>query len=80
MNMCLLRQVGGIVKAAKLPFVLGADWQMEPRTLEATGWLQAIGGRLVAAGRPTCSSGGGTYREIDYLVVHSALDTACARA
>ena len=78
-NMCLLHQVGGIVKAAKLPFVLGADWQMEPRTLEATKWLQAIGGRLVAAGRPTCSGGGGIYREIDYLVVHSALDTACVR-
>jgi hypothetical protein len=66
-NMQLLYQVGGVLRASGKAYIVGADWQMEPGTLHASGWPDSIGGHIKQAGRPTCMSSG---REIDFFIVH----------
>ena len=53
-NSAALFQAGGVVRALGLPYVLCADWQMEPDTLASSGWPSAVNGAIVRPDRPTC--------------------------
>ena len=53
-NMLLMFELGAALRAARKPYIIGAGWQMEPATLQATGWIASVGGRICRAGRPTC--------------------------
>ena len=77
-NMRLLFLLGGALRAAGKPFIVGGDWQMPPTTLAATGWVNSIGGNIRGADRPTCIQAA-SAREIDFFVVHDRFASgACA--
>ena len=68
-NMKVLGQLGQSLSATGLPFIVAADWDMEASTLRSTGWLDRLGGEVVAIPgvESTCTAGSG--RLIDFFVV-----------
>ena len=61
------------------PWLLAGDWNCTPDELAATGWLQLVGGEIVAPKTATCND-----RILDFFVVaqqfrHNVLDcrTVC---
>eukprot|EP00959_Pyramimonas_sp_CCMP1952_P173235 3619864-Pyramimonas_sp.AAC.1 len=62
-----------------VPWILGVDTQLEPRTLHASGRLQDVGGVLHSTGKVTCDSIGGG-REVDYFAVAKGFSPALSRA
>ncbi len=75
-NMEMLRVAGVFLKAQgeEVPFVMGADFQMEPHEIAAAGFAQEVGATIVATGDAsgTCRTGR-TARELDYFYVSSGL-------
>ena len=67
-NQAVLHQVGGVLRAWCRPYLVLADWQMQPLELQGTGWPAAVVGKVVGPRRPTCIAAG-TAREIDYFLV-----------
>ena len=75
-NWDLLDAIGERIRAAGLPFVLGADFQNPPQALWDTGWVQALDATILvgSGGAPTCfGSGCPEGRCIDYFVVSNCL-------
>ena len=72
-NQDLLFRAGDVLHTIAKPFVLGADWQMEPSLMPA-GWLRYVGAKLVTSGRPTCTSAA-CLSEIDFFVMGKGLET-----
>ena len=72
-NLQLLYELGAALQAMLKHYIVGAGWQMEPHTLESTGWVASINGRIHRPFRPTCytKKEGKTVvaREIDYFVL-----------
>ena len=74
-NADILQDIGGVVRAIGLPFVLGGDWQNPPSALAATAWAEALGelgADIISPGSPTCLTKH-TKSEIDYFVVDRRL-------
>ena len=69
-NLGILDQIGQVLRAFGRPFVLGGDWQVDREVLEASGWLGAVGGVVVAppANVFTCVTSK-SASAIDYFVV-----------
>ena len=74
-NMCRLQQVDRVTACGKTPFILSADFNMEPSELAQSGWLERVKAQIVvpANSTHTCVPSHGRPRVIDYLVVSSAL-------
>ena len=66
-NATLLRNLAGVLNGCGMRWVCAGDWNIPPEVLAGSGFLSLVKGRIVAAGTPTCASGGGT--EIDYFVI-----------
>ena len=67
-NLEILWALGCLVNGLKQPFVAGADWNMEPHELAATGRPARIGATIVTPNvRHTCTAGQG--RVLDYCLV-----------
>ncbi len=79
-NIGILNMIGQVLRAYGRPFILGGDWQMDRTTLEASGWLRAVGGTVLAPseGEFTCISSS-SASTIDYFVVVDALLPAVRR-
>ena len=61
-----------MIKSPRVPFVIGADWNMTPDELDHEGWVTGIGGTVRAPDvGATCSSGKG--RLLDYFVASNEL-------
>lgn len=67
-NLRLLANLASSIGRLRGPWLLGGDWNMEPSTLQACGWLDAVDGVVVATSLPTCHSS--IY---DYFVVSRGL-------
>lgn len=70
-NLNLLHLMAGILKVMVGPWAIGGDWNCTPEELAATGWLQVVGGTIVAPKHPTCGD-----RILDYFVVKCSLGHA----
>lgn len=73
-NVSMTEEISHTLRECALPFLIAADWNMTPEELEASPWLERIGGVVV---RPenvsfTCSAGVG--RVIDFVVVSKELE------
>ena len=66
-NLTLLKEIGAFLKLLNGPWLLLADFNMLPRFLMETGWLQSVRGRLHIPQNTqfTCRNGGGL---LDYAV------------
>ncbi len=75
-NLEMLRVAGVFLKAQgeEVPFVMGADFQMEPHEIASAGFAQEVGAAIVATGDAsgTCRTGR-TARELDFFFVSSGL-------
>ena len=47
-NWQLLSTIGQWLNSQALPFIIGGDFQVEPKQLEDSGWLRTVGGFVVA--------------------------------
>ncbi len=63
-NLDLLDQLAQVVHSMSGPWIIGADWNMDPCTLAATGWLDVIDGVAVIPNGSTCGAAC-----LDYFVV-----------
>ena len=75
LNINLLHAIASQLAGINGPWVIGADWNFTPSELAGTGWLELVGGAIVAPGGPTCN--GKVY---DYFVVSKSLLHAVAVA
>ena len=58
LNINLLQEIAGYVKAIGLPYILSGDWNVTPAVLESSGWPSAMLGTVVAPESHTYSAGG----------------------
>ena len=70
-NVDILRDLGAFLLQLEEPWMVAADWNMEPEVLETSGWLGAVTGAVVAPEGCTCTKGLGA--KLDYFVLHEAL-------
>ena len=55
-------------------FVVAGDWNMEPSTLQKSGFVSELGCELVATEAGTCKKAGGKgYSKLDYFLVSSGV-------
>eukprot|EP00973_Karenia_brevis_P045569 6310607-Karenia_brevis.AAC.1 len=68
-NAAILDVVADWVAKLRLPWLVAADWQNEPRHLESSPWNQELHGHVFFPVGPcgTCRTGHGTERTIDYF-------------
>eukprot|EP00959_Pyramimonas_sp_CCMP1952_P444640 9310003-Pyramimonas_sp.AAC.1 len=59
-----LSVVARIVGQYPVPFIAGADWNIEVRELQDSDWCKEVGAIIVHAGIPTCGD-----HEFDYFVM-----------
>ena len=71
-NLSLMDAIKDLVTFYAQPYVLGADFNLEPALLEETGWLKDIGGVLIHTGEVTCT-GTGAGSNFDYFVVAQSI-------
>ena len=70
-NIARFGQIRDIIRGAGMPFVLVADFNMEPQELVDSKWLCSVGGLVITPPvTSTCSVGG---RLIDFVVIHNSL-------
>ena len=67
-NIELLHQVQIILSVLKGPWLIAADWNMEPQVLQSSRWLEVIGGVIRAPDKVTCNDS-----IFDYFVVHKEI-------
>ena len=78
LNWATLVKVAEAVNTARLPFIIGGDWQCTPAELRASKWLDMIAGNMVASTEATCVTDR-SAREIDYFIVSAGLDSVCTK-
>ena len=78
-NCAIIESIGGHNADHNLGWCVGADFNMEPKTLANTGLLEAIGGRVAAGadGIGTCTAAI-PASNIDYSIVDRRLQDALA--
>ena len=54
-NTAILEQLATHVRTLRGPWVIGVDWNLEPETLRAAGWLDLVGGTVASPDLPTCN-------------------------
>ena len=67
-NMEILHAVGEAIASFGGPWVLAGDFNMEPETLKARGFLAVTNGHLCAHSQPTCNE-----RCFDYFIVSKCM-------
>ena len=63
-NLKLLEAIAFVLSRIRGPWLLAGDWNCTPQELNDTGWLQLVGGEVVAPISATCND-----RTLDYFVV-----------
>ncbi len=72
-NVEMMRDLAVVLAAIQGPWVLAADWNMEPEEVIGTGFPALVDGTLVAPSLPTCNAA--TY---DYFLINKGLQHAVA--
>ena len=72
LNLYKLGQVGALLLSVGSSWAVLADWNMDPATLQGSGWVEGVGGQicLPQGADVTCTSGAG--RRIDFAVLSRA--------
>ena len=71
LNLWLLEALAVFCLGFDGPWIAMGDWNMEPTELARSGWVDLVGGKVVAPDSVTCA--GGTGSTIDYFVVSAAM-------
>jgi hypothetical protein len=70
-NVQLLESIAFLIRRLRGPWILAADWNFGPSSLEKNGWLRLVDGRVRASGVATCKG-----RENDWYVVSRSINHA----
>ena len=54
-NLAILAEAAILLCTLSGPWVIGGDWNITPETLQASGWLDVVGGKVVAPTLATCT-------------------------
>lgn len=73
-NAAILTELAALVGAVRGPWVVGGDWNMEPRLLQQSNWMNIVQGQVHAPTEATCN--GKTY---DYFVTSRSLTTSVVK-
>ena len=73
-----LLRVAEFISSLEVPWICGADWNCSSVALAESGWLQLVGGCVLAGPDSigTCRTRSGWYSNIDYFVVPVTLEPA----
>ena len=71
LNLWLLEALAPFCLGFDGPWIATGDWNMEPLELARSGWVDLVGGKVVAPDSVTCAGGAGSL--IDYFVVSAAI-------
>ena len=77
-NWDVLIKVAEILNRLRVPWIVGADWNMTPASLKESGWVTLVNGviQAVADSIGTCRSTVGCYANLDYFVISAAAASA----
>ena len=75
-NWQILSTIGQWLLSQALPFIIGADFQVEPKQLDS-GWVRAVGGFVVSPQLATVTP---SHRVIDFFVVSETSQARCEAA
>ena len=79
-NLQLLADVGSNLDVCDMPFLVGADFNMQPDTLKSSLFASKLSANIVFPDAPgTCVGSGGQVRMYDYFVASSGLSKAVAK-
>jgi len=70
-NQAILEELFAVLRTLRGPWIVAADWNMPPKVLAQSRWLDMTQGVIFATQLPTCNES--TY---DYFVVHRSLARA----
>ena len=70
-NLDLLHELAFILRSISGPWVIAADWNMDPALLSMSGWPALVNGTIVAPTEATCGS-----NVLDFFVVSDGLTHA----
>jgi len=83
-NLGILANIGSCVAKSRMPFLLGADFNMSPAQVEASGFLDKVAAAVVVDMRcsGTCRGRTGSFSTIDFFVAskHLAMSVAKIKA
>ena len=68
-NLRRLQALGALVGATRHPWIIHADWNLEPEELTASQWLVLVGGSIMMPADIAGTCLRGQVRKLDYLVV-----------
>ena len=74
-NLNLLHAIAAALRPCVGNWLLGGDFNCTPDQLRATGWLELVGGRIIAPAASTCGE-----RTIDFFVIGASLAHAALSA
>ena len=72
-NMLILEEAAVALGTVSGPWVIGGDWNMPPHTLAASGWLDMVGGLVVATTLPTCNESVYDYFVVQRSIAHAVV-------
>ena len=67
-TMAILDEAAASLRALRVPWIIGGDWNLEPPALMESGWIDMVDGLLVALELATCNG-----RVYDYFVICKSL-------
>ena len=71
-NWDILVAISDFIAGLQVPWLVAVDYNMSPENLQASGWTDSVGGKVVFTPSPTCHSKG-KGSTIDFMVAHPAL-------
>ena len=72
-NIELLSEISKATHRGRVPFLLAGDFNDTSDVLERTGWLEAVGARIVGPYEGTCKGSQGSCRCIDMCIISECL-------
>ena len=76
-NLMVLQCIAQRVLQLHGPWIMAADFNFPPGVLRGTGWLQLVGGCIMATGQATCKGVEDDYFVVDKRLRNSVVGVAC---
>ena len=72
-NLQVLHEIAVATKTVRGPWIIGGDWNMDPATLASSGWLDVVGGVIVAPTMPTTGDATLCYYVVARAIAHGVI-------
>ena len=72
-NRALLVDLAWLIKSVRGPWVVMGDWNLQPETLEASGWVDEVEGKIICTRLPTCKRSVIDFFVVDRRLMHAVM-------